>query len=67
MSGQLSTASAIPSASASSSVAEQAPLWRTTVWQTPPPEQSRLLVQASRGALLHTVGSVPGGLGGDGK
>src|SRR5882762_5846690 len=50
--GQLSTASGTPSASASSSVAEQAPVWRTAVWQTPPPVQLALVVQEVAGALL---------------
>src|SRR2546422_256828 len=52
MSGQLSTASGTPSASASSCTVEQAPVWRTAVWQTPPAGQLALLVQAVSGALL---------------
>src|SRR6185503_17146601 len=60
--GQLSGASAIPSTSASSLLAEQpaAGAWRAAVWQTPPAGQAGSIapgaaVQATAGALLQIL------------
>src|SRR2546428_8988013 len=61
MSGQSSTLSGTPSASASSLMGEQAVddgAWRRAVWQVPPAGQSTLLAQEVAGALLQNCTTV---------